>query len=90
MTRAERRRLQVTLKHRRYIHAVLLAVLPIVTAAGIMTEEQALLWATLLGTVLVPGLALSDNIKQDRALTEEYEHGREAASIDSVKREQED
>lgn len=60
---------------RKYLYAVALAVLPIVTAAGIMTEEMAALYATLLGAILVPWLGLIDTANNDKERESEYWRG---------------
>lgn len=65
---------RVTRRGRRWIHGVALAVLPILTGYGIITEDMAALYATLLGTILVPWLALSDNKRHD--MDEEYSYQR--------------
>lgn len=60
---------------RRWLHGIALAVLPIITAAGIMTENMAALWATLLGAILVPWIALEDNHSAELESRDEYERG---------------
>ena len=60
---------------RKYLYAVALAVLPIVTAAGIMTEEMAALYATLLGAILVPWLGLIDTANNAKEQEAEYWRG---------------
>lgn len=42
---------------RRYIYGVAVAVLPLLIAYGVLSEEHAPLWVAALGAVLVPGLA---------------------------------
>ena len=54
-------RLVLTRRGRKYLHGIALAFLPLVTAAGIITEQTAALWATLIGAILVPWIALEDN-----------------------------
>lgn len=60
---------------RRWLHGIALAVLPIITAAGIMTENMAALWATLLGAILVPWAALEDNRSAELENIEHYQRG---------------
>lgn len=68
-------RLILTRRGRKYLHGVALACLPIVTAAGIMTENMAALWATLIGAILVPWVALEDNHSAELESREEYQRG---------------
>lgn len=49
--------------------------MPILTAVGIVTEELAVLWVTLIGAILVPGLAISDQNKMEQATEDSYFHG---------------
>lgn len=65
----EKRRL--TLRGRRWIHGIALAVLPILVFYGIISEETAPLYVALLGAILVPSLALSDANKTGQIITEE-------------------
>lgn len=44
---------------RRWIYGIALALLPILTAYGVLQEAHAPLWASLVGSILVPGLALA-------------------------------
>lgn len=44
---------------RRTIYTVALAVLPLLSYYGILTEAVAPLWASLIGSILVPGIALA-------------------------------
>lgn len=60
---------------RKYAYGVALAVLPLVTAAGIITEELAALYATLLGAILVPWLGLIDTANNDKEREAEYWRG---------------
>lgn len=60
---------------KKYLYGVALAVLPIVTAAGIITEEMAALYATLLGAILVPWLGLIDTANNEREVMAEYWRG---------------
>lgn len=60
---------------RKYLYGIALAVLPIVTAAGIITEEMAALYATLLGAILVPWLGLVDTANNDKEREAEYWRG---------------
>lgn len=73
----EKRRL--TLRGRRWIHGVALAVLPLLVAYGIISEENATLYAAIVGAILVPTIALNDANKTERVITEEkqdsYETG---------------
>lgn len=68
-------RLILTRRGRKYLHGIALACLPIVTAAGIMTENMAALWATLIGAILVPWVALEDNHSAELESREEYQRG---------------
>ena len=68
-------RVILTRRGRRWIHGIALAVLPIITAAGMMTENMAALWATLLGAILVPWIALEDNHSAELESRDEYERG---------------
>lgn len=63
-------RLFLTRRGRKWLHGIALATLPIITAAGIMTENMAALWATLLGAILVPWVALEDNHSAELEKTE--------------------
>lgn len=65
----------LTLRGRRWIYGVALCVIPILTAYGIVTEEMAVLWVSLLGAILVPGLALSDQNQMEQATVDSYNHG---------------
>ena len=62
-------------KTRKWIHGIALAVLPILTAIGMLTEEMALLYATLIGTILVPWLGLNDQVVADEKELESYHEG---------------
>lgn len=64
-------RLILTRRGRKWLHGIALAFLPIITAAGIMTENMAALWATLLGAILVPWVALEDNHSAELELSEQ-------------------
>ncbi|MCI6557949.1 hypothetical protein [Schaalia hyovaginalis] len=44
---------------RRWVYGIALAALPLATAYGLVTEAHAPLWASLVGSILVPGLALA-------------------------------
>lgn len=68
-------RLVLTRRGRKWIHGIALAFLPIVTAAGIMTENMAALWATLLGAILVPWIALEDNHSAELENRDSYARG---------------
>lgn len=63
-------RLILTRHARKYIHGIALALLPIITATGIITEQTAALWATLIGAILVPWIALEDNHSAELEKTE--------------------
>lgn len=65
----------LSLRGRRWIYGISLAVLPILTAYGLITEDTAVLWATLLGAILVPGLALSDQLKHEHVEEQSYLQG---------------
>ncbi len=43
---------------RRWIYGIWLAVSPLLVLYGIMGEEAAPLWTTLVGSILVPGVAV--------------------------------
>jgi len=63
-------RWRLTRRGRKYLHGIALATLPIITAAGIITEQTAALWATLIGAILVPWVALEDNHSAELEKTE--------------------
>lgn len=71
----DKERQRLTRRGRKWIYGIALAVLPILTTYGILTEEQAVLYATLLGSILVPGLALHDNSRAERDQLASYEQG---------------
>lgn len=60
---------------RKYIYGIALAILPIVTAMGIITEELAVLYATLLGSILVPWLGLVDSKRHEEQERQSYSDG---------------
>ena len=66
---------RLTRRGRKWLHGIALAFLPIITAAGIMTENMAALWATLLGAILVPWVALEDSRSAECESREQYERG---------------
>lgn len=68
-------RLILTRRGRKYLHGIALACLPIITATGILTEQTAALYATLLGAILVPWVALEDNHSAELESRDEYERG---------------
>ena len=68
-------RVVLTRRGRKWLHGIALAFLPIITAAGIMTENMAALWATLIGAILVPWVALEDNHSAELESRDEYERG---------------
>lgn len=65
----------LTPRGRKWLHSIALAFLPIITAAGIMTEQTAALWATLVGAILVPWIALEENHSAELDRIEEYKRG---------------
>jgi len=65
----------LTRQARKWIHGIALAFLPIITATGILTEQTAALYATLLGAILVPWIALEDNHSAELETVEEYQRG---------------
>lgn len=73
--RAKAGNMRLSRKTRTWIHGIALAVLPILTAVGILTEEMALLYATLIGTILVPWIGLNDQIVADEKELEAYHEG---------------
>ena len=73
--RRGKERLILTRRARKYLHGIALACLPIITAAGILTEQTAALWATLIGAILVPWIALEDNHSAELENRDEYERG---------------
>ena len=68
-------RLILTRRGRKYLHGIALAFLPIITATGILTEQTAALYATLIGAILVPWVALEDNHSAELETVEEYQRG---------------
>lgn len=68
-------RLILSRRGRKYLHGIALAFLPIITATGILTEQTAALYATLLGAILVPWVALEDNHSAELETVEEYQRG---------------
>lgn len=73
--RRAKERVVITRRGRKWLHGIALAFLPIITAAGIMTENMAALWATLLGAILVPWIALEDNHSAELESRDQYERG---------------
>lgn len=73
--RAKAGNMRLSRKTRTWIHGIALAVLPILTAIGILTEEMALLYATLIGTILVPWLGLNDQIVANKKELGSYHEG---------------
>lgn len=49
----------LTPKVRAWIYGIAIAVIPLLVAGGILSEEDAPLWVALVGAVLVPGMALA-------------------------------
>lgn len=58
---------------RRWVYGVALAVIPLLTAYGMISENHAPLWASLLSSILVPGLAISNTHSPGKHLAEEAE-----------------
>ena len=73
--RRGKERIMLTRQARKWIHGIALAFLPIITATGILTEQTAALYATLLGAILVPWVALEDNHSAELETVEEYQRG---------------
>lgn len=73
--RRGKERIMLTRQARKWIHGIALAFLPIITATGILTEQTAALYATLLGAILVPWIALEDNHSAELETVEEYQRG---------------
>lgn len=73
--RRAKERTTLTRRRRKWLYGIALAVLPIITATGMMTESMAALWATLLGAILVPWIALEENHRAERESRNEYERG---------------
>lgn len=73
--RRGKERIMLTRRARKWIHGIALAFLPIITATGILTEQTAALYATLLGAILVPWIALEDNHSAELENVEEYQRG---------------
>lgn len=74
-SRRAKETLVLTRRGRKWLHGIALAFLPIITAAGIMTENMAALWATLLGAILVPWIALEDNHSAEIENRDSYARG---------------
>lgn len=70
-----RRKRKLSRRGRKYVYGIALAILPIVTAMGIITEELAVLYATLLGTILVPWLGLVDSKRHEELQQQSYSDG---------------
>lgn len=73
--RRGKERIMLTRQARKWIHGIALAFLPIITATGILTDQTAALYATLLGAILVPWIALEDNHSAELETVEEYQRG---------------
>lgn len=73
--RAKEKNIYLTRRTRTWVHGVALAVLPILTAIGMVTEEMALLYATLIGTILVPWLGLNDQVVAEENEESAYRDG---------------
>lgn len=50
----------MSVKTRAYIYGICLAAMPLAVAYGLVTEDAAPLWVALLGSILVPSLALAN------------------------------
>lgn len=46
-------------EHRKWLYQIGMAGIPLLVAYGAVSESAAPLWAALVGSILVPGLALS-------------------------------
>src|SRR5690625_6752778 len=68
-------RLILTRRGLKSLHGIALAFMPIITATGILTEQTAALYATLIGAILVPWVALEDNHSAELENRDEYERG---------------
>lgn len=66
---------RINRKRRRWVYGVALATLPILTAYGIVSEEMAVLYATLLGTILVPWLAINESAQSSDNEHKAYNEG---------------
>lgn len=55
----------LTPARRRHIYLIALAGLPLLIAYGVVSETAAPLWAALVGTILVPGLAAANTHPED-------------------------
>ena len=73
--RRGKERIMLSRRARKYLHGIALAFLPIITATGILTEQTAALYATLIGAILVPWVALEDNHSAELETVEEYQRG---------------
>lgn len=51
---------------RKYIYGIALALLPLLIAYGVLSEEHAPLWAAAIGAVLVPGMAWANTDGESR------------------------
>lgn len=71
----DRKERKLTLRGRKWLYGIALAVIPIFTAYGIVSEEMAVLYVTLLGTILVPWVALNDQAKSEVLHEENYQRG---------------
>lgn len=63
---------RVTRRGRTWLYGIALAVMPILIAIGIVTEEIAVLWATLIGAILVPGAAIHEQTKHEQDTEQSY------------------
>lgn len=73
--RAKPPKRRLSRRGKKYLYGVALAGLPILTAYGIITEEIAALYATLLGAILVPWLGLVDTAHNEQENLEQYWRG---------------
>lgn len=74
------KRIFKTRKGRIWLYGIGLAVLPITVAIGLITEEVAVLWGTLLGAILLPGVALNDAVEQPKIEEQAYLEGYDEAT----------
>lgn len=63
---------RVSRRGRTWLYGIALAVMPILIAIGIVTEEVAVLWATLIGAILVPGAAIHEQTQHEQDTEDSY------------------
>lgn len=68
----DREQKKVTRRGRTWLYGISLAVFPVLIAYGIVTEEVAILWASLIGAILVPGAAIHEQTKHEDDTQESY------------------